>query len=96
MSNTKALTQLGFVTARGLDNGELGALLLSNKVGLRQTVREGNVGLYVLPEILQKILQLFRVYFTLDNVANPHDGGEEKELFEVERGEGEEDELQVS
>ena len=33
MSNTKALTQLGFVTARGLDNGELGALLLSNKVG---------------------------------------------------------------
>ena len=48
MNNTKALTQLGFVTARGLDNGELGALLLSNKVGLRQTVREGNVGLYVL------------------------------------------------
>ena len=34
MNNTKALTQLGFVTARGLDNGELGALLLSNKVGV--------------------------------------------------------------
>ena len=89
MNNTKALTQLGFVTARGLDNGELGALLLSNKVGLRQTAREGNVGLYVLLSSLQslikKILQLFRVYFTLDNVANPHDGGEEKELFEVER-----------
>ena len=32
MNSTKALTQLGFVTARGLDNGELGALLLSNKV----------------------------------------------------------------
>ena len=32
MNSTKALTQLGFVTARGLDNGEQGALLLSNKV----------------------------------------------------------------
>ena len=31
MNATKALTQLGFVTARGLDNGEFGALLLSNK-----------------------------------------------------------------
>ena len=33
MNSTKALTQLGFVTARGLDNGEQGALLLSNQVG---------------------------------------------------------------
>ena len=33
MNSTKALTQLGFVTARGLDNGEVGALLLSNQVG---------------------------------------------------------------
>ena len=32
MNPTKALSQLGFVTGRGLDNGELGALLLSNKV----------------------------------------------------------------
>ena len=32
MSATKALSHLGFVTARGLDNGEFGALLLSNKV----------------------------------------------------------------
>ena len=32
MNSTKALTQLGFLTARGLDNGEHGALLLSNKV----------------------------------------------------------------
>ena len=32
MNATKALSQLGFVTARGLDNGEYGALLLSNKV----------------------------------------------------------------
>ena len=32
MNNTKALSQLGFVTARGLDNGQQGALLLSNKV----------------------------------------------------------------
>ena len=32
MNNTKALTQLGFVTGRGLDNGQQGALLLSNKV----------------------------------------------------------------
>ena len=44
MNSTKALTQLGYVTARGLDNGELGALLLSNKVNTaelsmcRQTV----------------------------------------------------------
>ena len=32
MNSTKALTQLGFVTARGLDNGQLGALMLSNQV----------------------------------------------------------------
>ena len=32
MNGTKALTQLGFVTARGLDNGEYGAQLLANKV----------------------------------------------------------------
>ena len=37
MNSTKALTQLGFVTARGLDNGELGALLLSNKVTTADT-----------------------------------------------------------
>ena len=34
MNATKALTQLGFVTARGLDNGDVGALLLSNQVGV--------------------------------------------------------------
>ena len=32
MNGTKALTQLGFITARGLDNGEFGAQLLANKV----------------------------------------------------------------
>ena len=32
MNSTKALTQLGFVSARGLDNGDQGALLLANKV----------------------------------------------------------------
>ena len=35
MNATKALSQLGFVTARGLDNGEYGALLLSNKVNFK-------------------------------------------------------------
>ena len=35
MNGTKALTQLGFVTARGLDNGEYGAQLLANKVRTR-------------------------------------------------------------
>ena len=38
MNATKALSQLGFVTARGLDNGEYGALLLSNKVKNIQNV----------------------------------------------------------
>ena len=77
MSNTKALTQLGFVTARGLDNGELGALLLSNKVGVSQSVRQS-------------------VSLIADNDTNTLDGREEKELFEVERVQRQEGELQVS
>ena len=31
MNATKALAQLGFVTTRGLDNGDAGALMLSNR-----------------------------------------------------------------
>ena len=49
MNATKALTQLGFVTARGLDNGDVGALLLSNQVGV-VTATVLYTGLLSLPE----------------------------------------------
>ena len=50
MNATKALTQLGFVTARGLDNGDVGALLLSNQVGVvtARGLDNGDVGALLL------------------------------------------------
>ena len=43
MNVTKGLAQLGFVTARGLDNGAVGALLLSNKVRIKSDKNAGYV-----------------------------------------------------
>ena len=66
MSATKALSQLGFVTARGLDNGEFGALLLSNKVSKYSKSKKNVTLCFQTTEQIHEMEEKRRVFLKLE------------------------------